>query len=126
MMKAWFLPAFLTLIFWGIWGFIPKLTTRYIDPMSAVVFEVAGAMLFGLFMLFFLKFHPATHPIGIGLALSTGILGMVGALFYLIAVSRGKVSVIVTVTALYPIVSIGLAHFILQEPITFKESIGII
>ena len=61
-MKAWFLPAFLTLIFWGIWGFIPKLTTRYIDPMNAVVFEVAGAMLFGLLMLFFLKFHPETHP----------------------------------------------------------------
>ena len=62
MMKAWFLPAFLTLILWGIWGFIPKLTIRYIDPMSTVVFEVAGAMVFGLLMLFFLKLHPETRP----------------------------------------------------------------
>lgn len=125
-MKDWFLPAFLTFFLWGTWGFIPKLTTKYISPISALVFEVVGVMIVGTFVLFFIGFRPEIHPKGMGFAISTGIFGILGALCYLIAISKGKVSVIVTMTALYPIFSIGLAYFILKEPINLKEGIGIV
>nr|HID58557.1 hypothetical protein [Desulfobacterales bacterium] len=125
-MKVWLLPAFLAFVLWGIWGFIPKLTTQYISPTSAIIFEVVGGMIVGILVLFLVGFKPEIHPKGIGLAVSTGILGLLGALCYLIAVSKGKVSVVVTVTALYPIVSIGLAYVILKEPISLKEGLGII
>ena len=42
------------------------------------------------------------------------------------AVVKSKISVIVTMTALYPIISIGLAYLILKEPVTAKEGVGII
>jgi len=125
-MKVWLLPAFLAFVLWGIWGFIPKLTTQYISPTSAIIFEVVGGMIVGILVLFLVGFKPEIHSKGIGLAVSTGILGLLGALCYLIAVSKGKVSVVVTVTALYPIVSIGLAYVILKEPISLKEGLGII
>ena len=123
-MKAWLLPASMTMICWGIWGFIPKVTTRYIHPLSASVFEGLGSAVFGLIILFYLGFKPEIHPRGVSLAFITGLLGMLGALFYLFAVPRGKVSVIATIAALNPVITIGLAYFILKEPITLKEGIG--
>lgn len=123
-MKAWLLPASMTMICWGIWGFIPKVTTRYIHPLSASVFEGLGSAVFGLIILFYIGFKPEIHPKGVSLAIITGLLGMLGALFYLFAVPRGKVSVIATIAALNPVITIGLAYFILKEPITLKEGVG--
>jgi transporter family protein len=114
-----------TLVLWGIWGFLPKLTTMYMNPMSAVVFEVAGGMIVAVSVLFILGFRPELDPRGMGYAVLTGIVGLLGALGYLMALKRGKVSVVVTRTALYPVISITLAHFILHEPITPKEWVAI-
>jgi transporter family protein len=41
-MKAWRLPTAGTFFCWGLWSFIPKITTRYIDPKSAIIYEVIG------------------------------------------------------------------------------------
>lgn len=125
-MKGWILPAIATWLLWGIWGFLPKLTTQYIRPTSAAVWEVLGGMALALILLGFTALRVDTHPRGIGLAVATGFLGLLGALFYLTAVSRGKVSVIVTLTALYPAITIALAWLVLKEPLTLKEGIGIL
>ena len=125
-MKEWLLPASMTLICWGIWGFIPKITTRYINPLSASVFEGLGSAVFALIVLFSLSFKPEIHPKGVSLAFITGLLGMLGALFYLFAMPRGKVSVIATIVALNPAITIALAYFLLKEPITLKEGLGMV
>ena len=125
-MKAWLLPAGMTMICWGIWGFIPKMTTRYISPLSASVYEGLGSAIFGFIILASLSFKPEVHPKGVSLALVTGLIGMLGALFYLFAMPKGKVSVIATIAALNPVITIGLAYFFLKEPITIKEGIGMI
>src|SRR3989339_1412317 len=124
-MNGWLLPAMCTLVLWGIWGFLPKLTTMYMNPMSAVVFEVVGGMVVAVSVLFVLGFRPELDARGVGYAALTGVVGLLGALGYLIAVKRGKVSVVVTMTALYPVISILLAHFILHETITPKEWVAI-
>ena len=123
-MKTWLLPAFITMFCWGLWGFIPKITTRYVSPASALIYETLGVMVVGISMLVFLRFRPDMDIRGVGLGLTTGILGMIGAFCYLVAVSRGKVSVISVMTAVYPVVSVALAYVILKEPITFKEGLG--
>ena len=125
-MKEWLLPASMTLICWGIWGFIPKITTRYINPLSASVFEGLGSAVFALIILFSLSFKPEVHPKGVSLAFITGLLGMLGALFYLYAMLKGKVSVIATLVALNPVITIALAYFFLKEPITLKEGLGMV
>ena len=43
-MKEWILPTVGTFICWGLWSFIPKITTKYIDPKSAIVYEVIGGI----------------------------------------------------------------------------------
>ncbi len=125
-MNNWILPAIVTVICWGIWGFVPKITTQYINPMSAVIFESIGVIIVGVVVLCLLGFQPEIHPKGVGLAILTGILGMIGALGFLFAVKSGKVSNVVMFTAMSPILTILLAYLLLKEPITLREGLGML
>jgi transporter family protein len=125
-MKPWFVPALLALTMWGVWGFLPKLSTRVMSPVSVLIFEALGVFLVGAAALFFVGSNLEMVPKGMVLAVSTGIFGMLGALFYLIAITRGKISTIVTLTALYPLISIALAWMVLKEPIALKEGVGMV
>jgi transporter family protein len=122
----WLLPATVTFVCWGIWAFIPKITIRYIHPMSAVIFEAIGVIIAGLVVLALVGFRPEVHPRGVGLAVLTGLLGVTGALGFLFAVKAGKVSVVAMLTAMYPLMTLLLSHFLLKEPITLKEGLGIL
>ena len=44
-MQSWLFPVLGSFLFWWLWGFLPKITTRTITPMSAMIFEAIGAML---------------------------------------------------------------------------------
>ncbi len=85
-MKEWILPTVGTFICWGLWSFIPKITTKYIDPKSAVVYEVIGGIVLSIFVLGFMNFRLETHPKGIALAGLAGLVGFVGALCFLFTV----------------------------------------
>ena len=81
-MKEWILPTVGTFICWGLWSFIPKITTKYIDPRSAIVYEVIGGIVLSLIVLSFTNFRLETHPKGIALAGMAGLVGFVGALCF--------------------------------------------
>ena len=125
-MREWMAPAIITFLCWGLWGFTSKLTTRYISPRSAIVYEMLGVLLVAIIVLFTLNFRLDVNPRGIILALITGVLGILGALAFLNAVSKGRVSIVVSFTALYPALAILLATLILKEPITLKQGVGIL
>ena len=125
-MREWLLPAMGTFVAWGLWGFIPKLTTGYISPRSAIVYEVFGGILVGLGALYSLSFRLELIPRGIALGTTTGLLGFLGGLGFLYAVSKGPVTPVVALTGLYPALSIILALLILHEPIALKQGIGIV
>ena len=125
-MTTWILPAFVTLVCWGIWGFIPKITTRYISPMSAMIYETIGAVIVGVVVLALVDFRPDIHVKGICLAIATGIVGLTGALGFLFAVKSGKVSVVAMFTALSPVITVALGCLLLKEPLTLKEGLGIL
>ncbi len=61
-MKSWIIPTFGASLFWGLWSFIPKITTKYIDPKSAVIYEVMGGIIIAVIVLFFLNFRVDVHP----------------------------------------------------------------
>jgi len=124
--NSWLIFAILAMLVWGFWGFFPKLATNYLSPKSVLVYEVIGAIIVGMAVLFLVKFKPEVNARGITFAILTGIAGTLGALFFIFAVSSGKTSVVVTTTALYPLITIILAFLILKEPITVKQGIGMI
>ena len=125
-MKEWLLPTLGAFVLWGLWSFIPKITTKYISPKSAILFEVLGGMLIAIIVLFSLKFKPDIHPKGVLLAITTGILGFAGALCFLYAASRGPISLIALLSALYPVIAIVLAMIFLNESVSIKQGLGIV
>ena len=68
-----------------------------------MIFEVGGALLVGVGALFYTGFQPQMHPKGVLFAILTGVAGMIGNLFYFSAASKGKISIVVSMTALYPL-----------------------
>lgn len=124
-MRDWILPALGTFVFWGLWGFFPKITTRYINPLSAIVFEALIGIPFALVVLAALKFKPEIHPKGVLLASLTGVLGTLGALLYLVAVRKGQTSLVASFTAVYPALTIVLALLFLGDRLILRQWIGV-
>ncbi|MEW6520217.1 MAG: EamA family transporter [Thermodesulfobacteriota bacterium] len=125
-MENWLLSALLAMIIYGFWGFFPKIAVTYISPQSALVYEVGGAMLVGLLTLFFIRFQLQFHPTGSLFAVLTGIAGMIGTLFFFAAAQKGKIAIVVGLTALYPLITVILAVIFLREPLTLKQVMGLI
>lgn len=113
------------MVMWGLWGFFAKLATNYIPPMDAYIFEISGMLLVGIVTISLLRFRPTGHPQGMLFATLAGIVVGIGTILFFFAVSRGRSSVVVTVTALYPLVTLLLGFLFLQEPLTMKQLIGI-
>ena len=124
-MTNWFFFSLLCLISWGLWGFLSKLATNYLDFRSIFIYSVAGSMMVGL-LTFLLGHTPGVHQRGTSLGILAGMLGSLGAIFFFSALSKGKASVVVTMTALYPIITILLSSIILREQITLKQSVGML
>ena len=124
-MRPWLLPTLLTLLAWGLWAFLPKIATKYIDPQSAIVYQALGGLMVGLVVLVSLKFQVQFNIPGFTLSLAIGILGFFGAYMYLVAVSRGPLSLVAPITALYPMFAILLGLIFLNESITIKQAAGI-
>ena len=124
-MKDWLVPTLLTLLAWGLWAFLPKLAIKYIDPQSAMVYQALGGVLVGLVVLISLKFQVQFNIPGFTLSLAIGILGFFGAFMYLVAVSRGPLTLVAPITALYPMFAILLGLIFLHETITIRQTAGI-
>lgn len=123
---TWFPAALISLLCFGLWGFFTKVALTYIDPKSALVYQVIGIICIGFLTLSLLNFKPAADMKGISFAVLSGIATGIGSLLYLVAADKGKVTTVVTMTALYPLITIFLAYLILHEAINFKQGAGIV
>lgn len=121
----WLSAACLSLCSFGLWGLFTKLAVTHIDSRSALIYQALGVALIGVITLGFMKFKPATDIKGFGFALLTGVAYGVGCLFYFVAASKGKIITVVTLTALYPLITIMLAYFLLKELVSVKQCLGI-
>ncbi len=123
--KGWLVLALITLFLWGLYGFFGKMATKYIDPKSIVLYYSIGAAVVGL-LLYLFGFKFEFHPVGSAFAILTGLAGVIGSVLFIFAVSKGKVSIVTPLIAMYPVITIALAYFVLKEPITITQGIGII
>ena len=124
-MNTWLFPALTALINFGLWGFFAKCTVNHIDSKSAFFYQTLGAALIGLIGLCLFGLKPALDARGISYGLLTGATYSLGCLFFFFAVNRGSITTIVTLTALYPLVTILLSYFILHEAISLRQFLGI-
>lgn len=125
-MKGWMIWSGLALLCWGVYGFLPKLAVQYIKPQSGIVYQAIGGGILGVGMLFALHFKLETDIRGVGFSVATGFAAILGALFYLKAVVDGDLAMVTPITALYPMVTIGLAAVFLHESISWRQMAGLL
>jgi len=125
-MEPWVAFAVLSMLLYGLWGFFPKLASRSLDFRTILIIESVGTLIVVGVLLASMKFRVGADLRGTAYALAAGLAGALGSLFFLLALSRGKASVVVTMTAIYPLVVIILSALFLKEPLTLKQGAGIV
>jgi transporter family protein len=112
----------LSLLFWGLWGFLTKISANKASPESLMaLFALSSLLLSLLGGGIKLKFDG-----GWGWALSAGVTGALGFFFFYKALAKGPVTVVIPLTSLYIVVSSILAMLFLSEPLVFKKAVGIL
>lgn len=119
----------LILLAWGLWGFFGKYALKFISPVSLILFETIGAIIVQLFVLLFLfyskqKFNVSTT--GISIAMLVAFFGVIGTILFFFTLSKTKASILVPLTALYPVITIILSFIFLKEKVTLIQGIGIV
>ena len=125
-MKPWFFFALLTLLSWGLWGIFSKLASAHSRPKQTLLFQAVGAVAFALLILALERFQIQRSPIGFGWSFAAGFVNFFGFLFFFWAIEKGKVSTVIALSSLYPVVTILLSILFLHEKITIREGAGIV
>jgi len=125
-LKNWFLFALLTVVMWGIWGVFSKLASAHSKPRQVLLFQSVGVLAFALVVLLVENFKIEWSLPGFGWSFAAGFFTFIGFLTFFAALEQGKASTVVTLSALYPVVTILLSIVFLHEKISLKESAGIV
>ena len=113
--KHWLLPAVGALLVWGFWAFLPKMALQTLQPHSVIMYESFGNMLVALPILVQQRFKLEWNRRGVSIVAASSILTVCAILSYFYALHHGPVSIIVTLSAMYPIISLVLAGIFLHE-----------
>ncbi|MBW6515065.1 MAG: EamA family transporter [Candidatus Cloacimonetes bacterium] len=125
-LPAWLIYALITMFFYGLWAFFPKLATLYLPTKEILIYQIIGILAVGFIALLSSKQRLQFNSLGLLFAILGGAAGLIGTLFFLKSLAIGKTYVVVTLTALYPIITIILAFIFLRESLTLKNAIGVV
>jgi uncharacterized membrane protein len=123
---AWFAPALVVLLSWGVVGIFQKLATNHVSARSTLIWQTVG---FSLFLPFVWPDGSLEEYSKLGLAygLLAGTLTNLGSWFLFAALrSGGKVSIVAPFCALYPLVVVLLAPVLLRETVTGLQAAGVV
>lgn len=122
----WITYTLISTFFFGLWGVFSKLASNYISYTSIFVYECLVFFIGGITVFALSGWRTEVHLLGITYSFLYGLTGLIAALFFIIAISKGPVSIITAITATYPCVTIILAFYFLHEKIAFKQMLGVI
>jgi len=105
-------------------GFFAQIGRTWLDPKSAFLYEVMGALLTGWPYFSSCVRKWARTFGGIVPSVLTGVAGYLGLLFFMYALQTGKVSVMPRSPRLYPIVSLVLAFIFFREKLNLVQMAG--
>lgn len=123
---TWMWFAGIALLFWGITGVTQKLATNRISSALSFIWFAYAMIAISAVLAVVVPIHwHMTQKIAAA-AIVGGTLNGLGALTSFTALeSGGKASVVISLIALYPLVTVALAVSVLHEHITSAQSVGI-
>jgi transporter family protein len=111
---------------WGLWAFLPKIATRYISPASAMIYEVLAGILMAVIVLRVSKPEISVKQRGSIYAFINGVIGYVGVLFYIYAISGQDAILIAPLSGTFPVVTLVLGAVFLKERFSIPNYVGIL
>ena len=127
MPAKWLLAALATLALWGVWGVLVKKASIGLRWHEVYI----GSNLVGLVMVALLAYYYGVEGLVscrgcLVTALAAGVCGAVGYVFMIYSLKAGgKASVVITLTALYPLVTVILSRLLFGEELTARKVAGI-
>lgn len=125
MQNLWLLFTLAAMLLWGFWGFFSKMATQSLRDVDAAVYQAIGSVLVAGIAAFFIRFQAGGKPIGILYAVLSGVSAALATFFFFGAITRGRSVVVVSMTALYPLVTLGLSALFLHEVLTLRQLLGV-
>ncbi len=136
MSSAWFFYALAAMVLWGLWGFYFKLARQQFgEPLQPsqllglCVAQFACMMCVGVPALLALRVFAVPvefHATATRFAVFSTLAVLLGTLMMMLALSRGKASIVVPLTALYPLVTLLLSQWLLRERLTPSQWLGVL
>lgn len=126
MIEKWYFLGFLAVVFFGVGSFFGKVASLKDLPSRVYFFEAMGTLT--VFTSFFLiKKSQILQGFSFNyFALAMGISWGIGTVLFILALEKSKLSLITTLTALYPAVTVLLAYIFLAERLETKEALGVL
>ncbi len=123
----WLIYALICSLLYGLWGFLGKLATKSLNYKTAFVYEAIGATLTIIFIIASSKnLNFEGNIAGIVFALLVGVCGTVASLIFFKAIEIGPVVSTISITSLYPLITVLLSYLFLKEAITIPQIIALI
>jgi transporter family protein len=110
---------------WGAWGFLSKVATRELPSQAVYLLAIFGHVVVVGYLWLGGGLVVPSHPWGIAAALAAGICMAIGLLCFFKALAAGAATVVVPLTALYPLVTVVLSWVLLRENLTPRHLAGI-
>jgi bacterial/archaeal transporter family protein len=126
-MQFWAVLSVGAFVMWGLWGFFAKIAGDHIDAKSAAVMQGLGGVAVTFVLLASQRFRPELHLGGVSAGIMGGVALWLGIIAFSAALANGgRASVVVPMTALYPIVTIALSVVVLRETVSPTQGMGIL
>jgi transporter family protein len=122
---GWFHLSLVTLVLWGFWGFLGKIVLDNVNWKSVFFYSIVAQMF--LIIIFYAFTKPSlAFNTQTCYAMLLGIIGGAATMAFYYALEQGKASIVVPLTAMYPLVTVILAALVLREKPSPTQGIGVL
>lgn len=120
----WQFLTLMSILFWGLWGFLSKVVTDKLEWGTILVLLSIGTFIVAL------ATTPASFAIKINksmfIGLLAGIFCALGYFFFYRALLKADASAVIPISSMYIVVAAILAMIFLDEPVTVRRVGGIL
>lgn len=114
------------IFFWGLWGFFSKLSTQKIGLQVMIWNQLISVILIIIFLLLRHELPPKIDLLGIIFGLLAGLTITLGSIAFYSLLDKYPAGFLVTITSLYPAVTVLLSLIFLREKLDTPRIVGII
>lgn len=122
----WLAFSLIAVGLWGLWGFLSKVAALQLPTGAVYLMSITGHLAVIGFLAASGDLVIPWQPAGLAAGLGAGLCMAFGLLYFLKALSAGgTASLVVPLTALYPMVTVVLSWMALHEDFTLRRLAGV-